>query len=454
MPWQRMVADVAGEIDPDTGQLYYSEVDVTVPRQCGKTTLVLSVATDRGIVPWAGGRQRTIYAAQTRNDARKKLLDEQKVLLEGSGVGRFMLKARTANGSEQLRWRNGSTHGLMAVTKKSGHGPTIDVGFLDEFFAQVDHRLEQAVRPSMITRPSRQLWVVSTAGDASSFPLRSKVDRGRARSKSGQHGRIASFEWSAPDDADPNDPATWWATIPALGYTQSIAAIEGERDGLEGGMDEFMRAYLNMWRDGMSVAPVLPEWGSCKDEFAAIDGRAAFAIDVAPDSSWASIAAGGRTAEGYPTAQLIDYRPGTGWVVERVVELVRKWRPLSVGLDPRSSAAALLNDLVTAKVDPLFLPQTAQMAQACGALFNAATSQPTESGLLLAPTFRHRGQQQVDAALAGATKRVLPGGDGGAWLWDKRDASVDISPLVAITLASWLHDREALKSVDVLSSLW
>jgi hypothetical protein len=36
MPWQRYVADVALEIDPETGLLAYRGVDVTVPRQSGR----------------------------------------------------------------------------------------------------------------------------------------------------------------------------------------------------------------------------------------------------------------------------------------------------------------------------------------------------------------------------------------------------------------------------------
>jgi phage terminase large subunit-like protein len=40
MPWQRLVADVAMEVDPATGLLAYREVDLTTPRQSGKTTLV------------------------------------------------------------------------------------------------------------------------------------------------------------------------------------------------------------------------------------------------------------------------------------------------------------------------------------------------------------------------------------------------------------------------------
>jgi hypothetical protein len=69
MPWQRLVADVAMELDPATGLLAYSEVDLTTPRQSGKTTLELAVLVHR-CRTWA--RSRALYSAQSRIHAHKK----------------------------------------------------------------------------------------------------------------------------------------------------------------------------------------------------------------------------------------------------------------------------------------------------------------------------------------------------------------------------------------------
>ena len=46
MPWQRHVADIAYELDEDTGRLAYREVRLTVPRQSGKTTLMRRLLRD------------------------------------------------------------------------------------------------------------------------------------------------------------------------------------------------------------------------------------------------------------------------------------------------------------------------------------------------------------------------------------------------------------------------
>ena len=49
MPWQQRVADTALEVDPGTGRLAYREVTLTVPRQSGKTTLILALAVHRAL---------------------------------------------------------------------------------------------------------------------------------------------------------------------------------------------------------------------------------------------------------------------------------------------------------------------------------------------------------------------------------------------------------------------
>src|SRR5690349_2860708 len=82
MPWQQHVVDVALEVDPGTGLLAYREVDLTVPRQSGKTSLILGVMVHRAL--GFGQRQKIVYTAQTRNDARKKWEDDHLTVLDAS----------------------------------------------------------------------------------------------------------------------------------------------------------------------------------------------------------------------------------------------------------------------------------------------------------------------------------------------------------------------------------
>src|SRR5690606_12432962 len=68
-----------------------------------------------------------------------------------------------------------------------------------------------------------------------------------------------------------------------------------------------------------------------------------------------------------------------------------------------------------------------EMAQACGEFYDAVVE-----GQL-----RHLGQPELNAAIGGARKRNLAD----AWAWHRRDAAVNISPLVAATLALHGVDR-------------
>jgi hypothetical protein len=70
------------------------------------------------------------------------------------------------------------------------------------------------------------------------------------------------------------------------------------------------------------------------------------------------------------------------------------------------------------------VPSSAEYVGACGNIFDRIYSR----GLA------HTGQSPFVTALAGAHKLDL--GEG-AWKWNRKAVTVDISPLVAMTLAVW-----------------
>ncbi len=293
MPWQQYVADVALEYDPDTKQLIYREVDLSVPRQQAKTTTLLTIMALRATR--FGARQNIVYTAQSRKAALAKWRDEHVPVLEASAFGKAgVFEVRKSNGSEAVVWRNGSLYGIDAATETAGHGPTLDLGEIDEAWAHEDDRGEQAMAPAMITRPSAQLWVSSTAGNARSKYWYRKVLAGRENYATSPS--TAYFEWSAGDDEDPADPATWWRCMPALGHTVTEATIAAELDRARRGgkLDLFLRAYLNRWVEIPSLeeggAKVIPlEWfDDCIDKRSKIEGARVFAADLSPDRATAA----------------------------------------------------------------------------------------------------------------------------------------------------------------------
>lgn len=423
MPWQRQVADVAFEINPDTGRLAYREVRLTVPRQSGKTTLMLSAMTHRCVA--MGPRQRVGYTAQTGKDARLKWEDEHVPVLEASPFAQGMTVRKT-NGSEAIRWQNGSLWSLLATTETAGHGAQMDLGVIDEAFALPDDRLEQAMKPAMITRPQPQLWIVSTAGTNDSLYLNDKIDDGRERAAAGANSAIAYFEWSAPDDADVADPATWAACMPALGLTVPLEAIRSDFESMR--EPEFRRAYLNQRQDRSAAAPwqVIAEgaWAACADTRSEIADRPTLALDVTPSRSMSSIAAAGVRDDGLPHIEIIGNRPGTSWILDWFAQEGRVERYRSVVIDPVSGANSMISDLRALGLTIVEV-STRQVVAGCGQLYDLV-----DRGRL-----RHLDQQPLNAAVAGAKKRTL----GDAWAWHRRDPQTDVSPLVASTLALQAH---------------
>jgi phage terminase large subunit-like protein len=418
MPWQRLVGDVAGELEPSTGLPAYREVRVTVPRQSGKTTLILVVEVDR-CVAWGPG-QRVLYAAQDRNNSRAKW-EEQGELLARTPL-RHAFRMRRQTGLERMLFPGtGSTVGITASGESSGHGQTLDLGVIDEAFAQRDERLVQGFRPAMLTRPAAQLWIVSTMGSEESVFLHDRIDDGRARVEADERSGVAFFEWSAGDDDDPDDPATWWGCMPALGHTITERVIQSDHDALP--PDEFSRAYLN--RRTSSGAPVIDAgtWQRARDPTSQLAGIPCFAVDVTPDRSHGAIAVAGWRPDHRVHAEVVEHRAGTDWIVERVAELERRWHPWPVVIDPASPAGSLLVDLASLGVRTETL-SARDYAAACAQLYDSVVTSE--------PTVAHLDQPVLNLAVGAARKRVL----GDAWAW-ARKVGGDVSPLVAVTLARW-----------------
>jgi hypothetical protein len=137
--------------------------------------------------------------------------------------------------------------------------------------------------------------------------------------------------------------------------------------------------------------------------------------------------------------EVVETGSGTGWVPGRLVELAERWEPLAVVVDPRSPAGALL-PLLESRVAGLVKVSAQELGQACGGFFQSLS----EDGV------RHIGQPELDDAVDGAATRPL----GDAWAWSRRVSRVDITPLVAVTLARWGFASAEAGLVDVTGSVW
>lgn len=137
-----------------------------------------------------------------------------------------------------------------------------------------------------------------------------------------------------------------------------------------------------------------------------------------------AIAVAGRRADGHVHAELVEYRDGTEWIADRLVELLEKHNPPAVVLDPGGPAGGLIPVLTEAGIEPTLLT-TRECAQACGSFYDLVVNEKV----------RHLNQKPVNVAVAGAKKRPMSD----AWVWNRKESRADVSPLIAMTLAVHGH---------------
>jgi hypothetical protein len=427
MPWQQYVADVALEVDEE-GLFYYKSVGVGTPRQSGKTTLFGSVMEHRALTV---KKARVWFTQQSGKDAVDWLLNEHYPQLAPLSSG-FHL--RRAAGSEHIRWHN--TGGLVRPfpPKRDGlHSKVSDLVVIDEpwaFDLVKGREVDGAIVPTQATRPNAQTWKVSTAGDATSTWWLSTVEAGRAAALADRRDGVAYFEWSCPDHLDTCDPVTWPIYHPAYGRTVGERAMRAALEEL--GPDEFARAYGNRWVATTSRVIPAAAWLAAGDAAQALPapGGLVLAFDVALDRSDAAILAGWTDPAGIHRLEVVDWRPTSGWVVERMVELKDKWQPRGIGYDAAGPALDLA-DALERKGLTLTGTKSHEYAAACASLLEGLIAEP--------PTIRYRPHQALDDAAAAATRRAL----GDAWAWGRRQSSISLSALTAATVARWIDDHTA-----------
>lgn len=417
-PWQEHAVKVALAERPD-GRWSAFEVGILVARQNGKGAILEAIEL---AALYLFGERLILHSAHEFKTAQEAFLRLKALIDNSDDLRKRVARVRTSHGEEGFEMIGGQRLRFVARSRSSGRGFSGDRLILDEA-QELPRSAMGALLPTMSARPNPQVIYTGTVPGANndSAHFASVRDRGRL----GGDSSLAWLEWSPGDEVeDLDDLDAWAAANPALGHRITEETIQRERNSL--GEEEFARERLSIWSGAKQTAVIDPRlWSAAADAMSRVLDPVAFAIDVTPDRSAASIALAGRRKDKLRHVEVVENKRGTGWVVERVAQLKARWAPCAIVLDASGPAGSLIPALSEAGAEPM-VTSAREMGQACGSLFDLVA----EGGL------RHINQPALNGALGAAKKRLL----GDSWAWHRKDSNADISPLVAVTLALYAHE--------------
>ena len=425
--WQRWVLDGMLSEKAD-GRWAASTALLLVPRQSGKNS-VLEALELAGLFLFGDKRIiHTAHLASTAADHMRRMVALISASPELEAVCQFFF----ANGKEAIV-RTDTKARLEFITRgrKTIRGGSPQRVIFDEALYLTDEQI-QAIIPSL----SAQSMNVDGAPQivyTSSAPLPESEVLHRVRDACIAGTAASAFfaEWGCEPGADPQDRDNWYQANPGLGIRISEQWItETELPFLS--PEAFAIERLGVVYSNAQVSTVIPwdMWRAGAERGVKVDGQLRPASPLT-DRGWPSlqVAAGMASAvlgfagvrqDGLLHVEAVRQDAGTEWVVQAARNATADTgRPLVV--DPRSPTAGVLDRLREAGV-PLLELSTSEFVQACAALQDDVMN----------GRIRHLDQGPLNSAVTGADIRPV----GEAWAFSARASSVDITPLLAITLAA------------------
>lgn len=347
---------------------------------------------------------------------------------------------------------------FFARSKGGLRGASPDVNIIDEAFAYTFEQ-QDAIMPTLIAKSNAQTVYLSSpplTGDTGEvmFALKERAESGDSR-------RLGYRDWGLEGCLEDinritvDDQALWAMTCPGLGRGRVvIETIQAMRDSMS--LVGYGREVLGLWpkkREGGGAID-MGQWVKLLDGLSKRDGDVTVAVDIAPMRDYATIGLYGPRSDGLGHWQIVDYRPGTEWIVGRMVELRDGLDPIGWAMG-RGTYASLQVDLEKAgftRPEDADKPTRGDLAVLNSTDMTAATGQALDA--VRQGTVRHAGQQPLDAAVAGAKTRQT----GDTIAWARKEATADTSPLVAVSEARWLYETWAhlvlAANYNLMESVW
>lgn len=417
---------------------------LAVPRQNGKNG-VIEIRELYGMVVLGEAFLHTAHEVKTARKAFKRLKhffgekanDPNARYPE---LNALVAEVRNTNGQEAIflkdvydehgRFvRRGGSIEFVARSKGSGRGFTVDVLVLDEAQHLTEEELE-AIRSAVSSAPlgNPQVIYTGTPPNPEKFPLGEVFTR--IRKDAFKDKRLCWIEYGAPDGPLPDidNLQLLYDTNPALelrhangAYGLTLEVVQDERKDLS--PEGYARERFGWWgnpdikRGGVID---MKQWRELKIKSEAPD-RGLIVVDVSPDLGWTSIGLASEGPDGR-TLVLVDRCAGTAGVVDKVAKMFADLDILEVALTPNAKifhAGLKRKKIPEAK---LKLLTGADVGRGCSAFQVSVTNGTTA----------HVNQEELNDAVRNAVTKFT---SGNVQVWDQRDRTIDISPLVATSVA-------------------
>lgn len=457
--WQRDGIDLMLSIRPDGKWACYQYAE-WVARQQGKGVLGEARVVYGLLLGGEAGEGEDITWSAHKYDTSLQAFRRIRSVFRGLGESHRKASEETIDidGITVKVWNSNSERGferldsgkriLFFARSKGGlRGFSPDVNVIDEAFAYTSEQ-QDAIAPTLIAKRNAQTIFLSSpplSGDEGEvmYSLRKRAEIGAPR--------LGYRDWGLDgylddiDRVDIEDHRLWAQACPGLNRgrvsletIQALCPPNGEltRKG-------FGREVLGLWPKQIigGGAIDMGAWnGLMLDRESRREGDVAIAVDIAPERDYAAIGLYGLRKDGQlGHVQIIDYRPGTDWIIPRVVEWRESLDPIAVAMG-KATFDSLGSDLQKRGIKPSDdkdAPRRGDLAVASWSEMSAATGQLLDAARQA--TFRHAGQPELDASVAGAKTKL----NADSLVWARKDAAADTSPLVAITLARWAYESRA-----------
>ncbi|MEV6633888.1 hypothetical protein AB0M54_24365 [Actinoplanes sp. NPDC051470] len=432
-PWQELGLH-SGLGEDSLGEWVALLIAILLQRQNGKG----NVAEARGIGGlFLMGDTKIIHSAH-RQDTAMNAFRRAKMLVDGNyDLSRRVKRMPESNGEALIELMDGRVWEFRTRGRDGGRGLSAQTLFLDEAL-EMELEVMADLLPTLLAVPGAQVWLFSTPPKMWGQYLTQL----RKRVLASEERDVAYLEWSNPKGADLSDPAVLAAANPALGIRLTLRMLELLRRQL--GDDLFARECGGIWPEeedaGKWLAIPKTAWSGAEvDEKSQIVGRPALGVYVPPDRSYGAIAAagsrefGGRQVELTSNEDVVDFRPGTRWIVSRLKQL-EKHNPSVVVVDDKATAEeAEAAGLVVHRAS------VGDVVTGCGLLFDGVAGPVAD-----ARDVHHIGQKELTDAAAGATQRKV--GQSWAWMAD--------APLPAASLALFGHSTPRIHRPDKDDEMW